>query len=206
MDENQLRSLLGLAADADLATALPALAAKAARIEALEAKIADLEKIQASAAATQEKLTATEGQVLTLTQQKQAFEQETTTLANRLKALEEERSERDATDRRAKALKDRKVTPAEFDAEDKFLWNLAKEQPATFDKIMAARPAYPINLTVELGSGAEGAPEESNADRLFRLTDEELAKDANLKPQDARKLVLAAHPELKGAIKTIQTG
>ncbi len=206
MDENQIRSLLGLAADADLATVLPALAAKAGEVEALKAKIADLEKVQASAAATQEKLAATEGQVLTLTQQKQAFEQETTTLATRLKALEEERGERDATDRRAKALKDRKVTPAELEAEDKFLWNLAKEQPATFDKIMAARPAYPVSLTVELGSGAEGAPEETPADKLFRLVDAELAKDPDLKPQDARKLVLAAHPELKGAIKTAAAG
>lgn len=206
MDETQIRSLLGLAADADLATAMPALAAKAAKIEALEAKVAELEQMKASAESAAAKLTTQEGQILALTQQKAAFEQETTTLSGRLQALESERAARDAKDRVDLALKNRKVRPAELEAEDKFLVKLAADQPATFDKIMSARPAYPVDLTIEMGSGAEGTPDEAPADKLFRLTDEKMAADAKINPQDARRLVLAEHPELRGAIKTIQAG
>ena len=208
MDEllTQIRSILGLAADADPTATLSALVEKGKEIDGLKAKVAELEQVKASAATAEAKLATQEGQITTLTQQKTAFEQETTTLSTRLKTLEDERSTRDAKDRIDLALKNRKVLPAELAAEDRFLAKLAKEQPATFDKIMSARPAYAVNLTVEIGSGAEGQADENDVDRLFRLVDEKLAADVNLNAQDARKLVLAAHPELKGAIKTIQAG
>ncbi len=206
MDETQIRSLLGLAADADLATVLPALAADAAKIKALEARITELEQVKATADVAQAKLASQEGQILALTQQKTAFEQETTTLSTRLQALEVERSIRDAKDRIDAALKNRKVKPAELAAEDGFLTKLAADQPGTFDKIMSARPAYAVDLTIEMGSAAEGTADEKADDKLFRLTDEAMNKDANLRPQEARALVLSANPELRKAIPTTQTG
>jgi len=219
MNEQELRALLGLSADADLKADLVAMKEAAdaadeleADVATLSAKIAELEKLaiadddSSDKAKTEAELAAKNAQIINLTQKAEAFESESVKLSQRLVALEEERAERSAQDRINLALKDRKVTPAELKDKEGFLMKLAKTQPETFDNIMAVRPASAVNLTVELGSGNEGTSEEDPADQLFRLTDEVLATHADLSPQDARKQVLLAHPELRGAIKTIQAG
>ena len=127
-------------------------------------------------------------------------------MSQRLQALETERNERNGKDRIELALRERKVIPADLEAEEGFLAKLAADQPDTFDKIMKTRQPYPVDLTIEVGSGSEGAKDEDAADKLFRLTDEAMTANAALSPQDARALVLAANPDLRKAIPTTKTG
>lgn len=193
MDEAKFRELLGIDADADLESVVAALKTRptAEQLAELQAEIESL-KTQLSAP-KDESLQQAQDEIATLTRRATAFEKQTETMAKQIEELRQEKTKRDAGDRIDVALRAGRITPQELDAEDGFLRLMAEQDPKTFDKLMATRPARP-ELFKELGSD-QGKPT-ATLDDFFKLVDAKMQSNQSLTTTEARALVFAEHPEM----------
>ncbi len=194
MEESRLRELLGIGADDSIEDAVAALRARPTPEELAEAKQKAEELSSHITELEKEKDLEANTQMEALTQKAEAFEKQSTDLAEELKRLTDERDERNAVDRISLARAEGKTTPAELDEEDGYLRKLARSQPEVFDTIMKIRPANKA-LLAEMGSGAEGEP--SNLDALFTAIAQKQKDSPEMSRDDARAAVFAERPELK---------
>ncbi len=202
MDIEVLREMLDLE-DADegaVMAALTALKDRASQIDDLTEQIetlqAQLTEIQATQADGESTLTAKTEEVVHLTQQAEALKTENDTLADRVKALESDRINREGNDLIDRALKDRKLLPAEVAEDDQIMRKLAFEQPELFRQIVENRPVY-TDLFTEDGSG--DAVPVTNEDTYWELVREKMK--GGLNQTEARKAVSEEHPEYRGIEK-----
>jgi hypothetical protein len=200
----QLRTILGLAEDADVEAAVAALVADLAAVKeqvasltadkaTLEGKVNDLTaSVSTQATEAEAALTAARGEVVKLTA---VFDTGKVELQKKIDTLTAEKAEREAKDRINDALTLGKVTPAELEAEDGFLKGLAKDQPEMFDRLMGTLREDRSRTTV-LSQDGDPQPD-TNIDELFALVDAECKQDPTLTRSDARLKVFARRPDLK---------
>lgn len=193
MDETKVRELLGLSADGDIMATLTALKDKAGEVDGLKARVSALETAKPEPDAA---LTEARQQVQTLSQRADAFESQATKLAQQVEEMQARENLRLRDDRIGVALSQGRVTPAELDAEDGYLREMALKDGAGFEKLMRTRPAKP-ELFVEQGSSAEGP--KASIDELFALIDEKVAK--GMDRDDARVAILRERPDLLALTK-----
>ncbi|MBU2249919.1 MAG: hypothetical protein KKD77_24450 [Gammaproteobacteria bacterium] len=221
MDEQQLRAMLGLKAEDDVAGAISSLIKRAGQVDELQKqlqtlndKVDEMEKLQEESAA---QLTDAEEKTIQLTEEKTAVETERAALDKRLDALDQERIalnervmslEEDVQAREAqtlilKAQTDRKLTPAECapDAEGKQSeWvRLAAEEPNVFKALIDRKPAYSEDL-LKVVSSQDGNDTSSTPDQKFwSLVESRQAENPDMMLHDVRDIVCREHPEVAKA-------
>lgn len=203
----KILALLGLSKDATedaIEGAVKTLNDKASRVEALEKDIEEIKaKMDEDPALNdddEESIKLTEENLKLMEDLKTAQEQNVK-LNERVDALELSERTSKADGRIDKALKDRKLLPAEVADEKSPMRTLALTSPDQFDAIVAARPAYDEKLLTLVTDGGDNPPEaKKDADPVaayWALVDAESAKpeSATLKLSDVRARVNATNPE-----------
>jgi len=208
MNEETLRELLGIDAEASIEEALTALLNRPTQDaldalqqenEVLKTQNAELTTAAEQVEETHAALTARTAEVETLTTRADAFESQATDLGKRVEKLEGEKRQRAAEDRIQAALTSGRVDPAMLDREDGHLRTMALNDPDGFDKLMRTLPGDPGRFR-ELTIDGDGTPDAS-IDALFNAIDAELEAHPELSRADARKLVFAARPDLEALTK-----
>lgn len=220
MTEQELRALLGIDAEADIAATVAALKAAKDEVDQLKQANAELtskvdqmetdhvaleqavKELEGKAGATEtEALTAAREKVAELSTQSAAMVSENKKLAARLQVLEDEQAARQAKDRIALALSQGKVTRAELDAKDGFLRKMARENAVMFDGVMETRAATTTHLTNQItpddGEPESGKSQDEQMDEFYGLVNAAMSADATLTQGNARQMVLREHPEFK---------
>ena len=201
--DKELLKILGLSEDADeaaIATAVTALVDKAGKIDELETSLADsqtsVKDLQAEVAKLSEQgedSEESEEEVQKLTDENAKMsktltdvQEENTRLSDQVKTLMDDKRQREADVRVTKALRDRKLTPAEVDGEDSPMRKLALSDPDTFDEIVKAKPAYDaamLSLNSEDGEQPEVEKDQDAVDTYWetwnKLSDEHPNKESH---------------------------
>jgi len=221
MDEQQLRTMLGLKAEDDIVGAISSLIKRAGQVDELQKqlqtlndKVGEMEKLQEESAA---KLTDAEEKTIQLTDEKTAVETERAALDKRLDALDQERIalndrvkdlEEDVQAREAQSLimqaqDDRKLTPAECapDAEGKQSeWvRLAAEEPGVFKALIERKPAYSEDLLRVVSSSDGNDSVKTSDEKFWSLVEAKQAEHPDMMLHDVRGVVCRENPEVAKA-------
>lgn len=207
--EKQLREVLGLDDQASPLEAVQALSAQltAAQEERDQVKgqmtalAAEIETLKAQLSATaeqketaQESLTVQGAEVESLTTKLTTYEAEAQRLAAEVAALMARQRQRETEDRIHLAIEQGRTTPAELDAREGFLRQLAGKDPSTFETLMAIRSG--VALTTEIGQPGASSASEKSLDQLFELVAQKVKED-QIDYVEARRRVMAEHPEFE---------
>jgi hypothetical protein len=212
MNEEQLREILGLSADADISAALSSVIEKAGKVDELTADLASLNDDIESLKAAQESTSLTddgEG-VVKLTEEKESLKKENLALSQRIDTLSEDRV---ALNERVEALEnegkvrdgdaliqlaqtDRKLTPAECAPDDdgtESEWvRLARDEPNVFKGLIDRKPAFSEDLTKIIASDKGN---DADSTDFWTLVDAKQSENVEMKEHDVRAAVIKEHPE-----------
>jgi len=217
MNEEQLRELLGLDADADVSAALTSVIEKAGKVDELTADLSTLNQDIEALKTAQESTELTDGDdetVVKLTEENETLETENKALSQRLDDISEDRvaltervdkletegKERDAQELIQLAQTDRKLTPAECapneDGSESEWVRLAREESGVFNALIERKPAFSEDLTKVVSSDKGNDMPSKGADEDFwKLVDAKQADNLEMKEHEIRALVISEHPE-----------
>ena len=212
--EKELLELLGLSEDADnsaVATAVKELVDKVEKVDDLNQSLDDLTGKVAALEAENTKLNDSDDSELqeenvTLSEANQdltvrltSAEEDNVNLSERLDTLEGDKRQRQADDRIANALTNRKLLPAEIDGSDAPMRKLALTDPVSFDAIIEAKPAYD-NAALELVSpDGEAKSTVDETDQYWTMWDKLSSENPDLKSHEVRSLIDRDHPDVAKA-------
>ena len=213
--EKELLELLGLSEDADtsaVATAVQELVDKVekvddlnqsvddltAKVDALEAENTKLNDDSDDSELQEENVNLSEANQ-ELTVRLTSAEEDNVHLSERLDTLEGDKRQRQADDRIAAALTNRKLLPAEVDGSEAPMRKLALNDPESFDAIVEAKPAYD-NAALELVSPeTEAKSMGDDNDQYWSLWDKLSSENPELKSHEVRSLIDRDHPDVAQA-------
>ena len=171
MNEEALRKQLGIGENDSIEDAIAALTAKVDGAVELQAKLEELttqvETLTVAKTEADAKLTdGTESsvklseEVTKLETEKKVLSDEMVALSDRLDAMEQDSNQKSGQERIDRAIESRKVLPSEVALSEvdgktvtPAMRTLAFDSPGVFDSIVDSRSQYPLELTVEQGSG-----------------------------------------------------
>ena len=139
-----------------------------------------------------------------LSQKLTEVEEENLQLSERLGGLEADKNQREANDRVALAVRNRKLLPAEVDGDDAPMRKLALSDPDTFEAIIETKPEYDgALLTVTSEEGEEKITKSLNdddaVDGYWTLHDQLSDEHPAMKSHEVHALIQRDHTDVAKA-------